>query len=97
MAIYGFFWEKARGKTEGIFSPLPVSGRGRGLGVFAPFFLQPAANSFNFGKMAEPVLESNLPRWKHPGGKLVELGAEKLSDAEEFTAYHLQKVQKTLI
>ncbi len=26
--------------------------------------------------------ESALPKWRHPGGKLVELGAEKLSDAE---------------
>jgi DNA repair protein RadC len=32
--------------------------------------------------MKKTIAESTLPRWNHPGGKLVELGAEKLSDAE---------------
>lgn len=32
--------------------------------------------------MKKTTAESTLPRWNHPGGKLVELGAEKLSDAE---------------
>jgi DNA repair protein RadC len=27
-------------------------------------------------------MESNLPNWKHPGGKLRERGAEALSEAE---------------
>ncbi len=47
--------------------------------------------------MGEAAQEQTVPRWRHPGGKLVELGAEKLSDAEEFTDFHLQKVLKPLI
>jgi len=39
--------------------------------------------SSNF--MKKTMAESVLPRWNHSGGKLVELGAEKLSCCLELT------------
>jgi DNA repair protein RadC len=33
-------------------------------------------------KKDEKLQEQEMQRWKHPGGKLRELGADKLSDAE---------------
>jgi len=33
-------------------------------------------------KLATSETESAFPKWRHAGGKLVELGADKLSDAE---------------
>lgn len=33
------------------------------------------------------LTDSALPKWRHAGGKLVELGAEKLSDAELLGIY----------
>ncbi len=32
--------------------------------------------------MINPIKINNVSKWHHPGGKLRELGAEKLSDAE---------------
>lgn len=33
-------------------------------------------------KKDEKIQEQEMQKWKHPGGKLRELGADKLSDAE---------------